>query len=156
MAVAQSPLGVGLGSCRGHTNLRLPSLSGLRVAVGHQRLGTGMHCCAGEGGGGAGAAVRPRATVGSGASRCHRVSPCRCGSRCLLQVLVLPRVPVLPCVPVLAAGPGAAVGPSAPRTHVGCLSWGKVEFRQGLCPYGLTQLLLKNRSASQFQIPVLW
>lgn len=51
------------------------------------------------------------------------------------------------------AGPGAA--PAASASARGVLSWGELESRQGLCPWGLTQLLLRIRSASRFQIPLL-
>lgn len=51
-------------------------------------------------------------------------------------------------VPAPLWGPG-------PR-GLGWPAWDELEFRQGLCPWRLTQLLLRNRSASQFQIPLLW
>lgn len=53
-------------------------------------------------------------------------------------------------VPVLA--PLWVPGPRG----LGWLGWDELEFRQGLCPWRLTQLLLRNRSASHFQILLLW
>lgn len=72
---------------------------------------------------------------------------------------LLPREEVVPVslwVRPGAAAVGRAVGAGAPWARAGCLSWDELEVRQGLCPWGLTQLLLRIRSASQFQIPLLW